>query len=66
MNKHRPATRPQPTTITATQMHQQRGAIIRRCFRDKEHFIVEKDGMPLVALIPIDLYRDAFTQDHTD
>lgn len=45
------------TTISATQMHRERGAIIKRCFRDKEHFIVERDGMPLVAIIPIDDYR---------
>lgn len=44
------------TTISATTMHKQRGEIIKRCFRDKEHFIIEKDGVPLVALIPIDEY----------
>jgi hypothetical protein len=46
------------TTITATQMHKQRGEIIRRCLRDKEHFIVERDGLPMVAIIPIDEYRE--------
>ena len=48
--------KPKTTTITATEMHKQRGEIIRRCFVDKEHFIVEKDGMPLVVIIPIDDY----------
>ncbi len=44
-------------TITATEMHQRRGEIIKRCFRDKKHFIVEKDGLPLVAIVPIDEYQ---------
>jgi antitoxin (DNA-binding transcriptional repressor) of toxin-antitoxin stability system len=47
----------QATTITATEMHKRRGEIIRRCFRDGEHFIVERDGLPLVAIIPIGDYR---------
>lgn len=50
----------QVTTISATQMHQKRGEMIKRCVRDKEHFIIERDGIPLVALIPIEEYRAAF------
>jgi hypothetical protein len=44
-------------TITATEMHRRRGEIIRRCFRDKEHFIVEKDGMPVIVIVPYDQYQ---------
>jgi antitoxin (DNA-binding transcriptional repressor) of toxin-antitoxin stability system len=51
----------QPETITATEMHKRRGAILRRCSRDGEHFIVEKDGIPLVAIVPIADYRQ-YTQ----
>ena len=47
----------QPTAITATDMHKRRGAIIRQCFRNGEHFIVERDGIPLVAIIPISEYQ---------
>ena len=47
----------QVTTVTATQMHKMRGEIIKRCFRDKEHFIIEKDGLPLVVIIPFDQYQ---------
>ena len=43
----------QPRTITATEMHKRRGAILRRCSRDGEHFIVEKDGIPLVVILPL-------------
>lgn len=48
---------PNATVISATEMHKRRGDIIKRCFRDKEHFIVEKDGVPLVAIVPIDEYE---------
>jgi|APSaa5957512622_1039677.scaffolds.fasta_scaffold1035042_1 hypothetical protein len=46
------------TTITATKMHTQMGTIIKRCFRDKEHFIIEKGGFPVVVIIPIDAYQE--------
>jgi hypothetical protein len=49
-------------SITATHMHRKRGAILKQCFRDKTHFLVEKDGFPLVVLIPIDHYRAAFPE----
>ena len=51
----------QPEPITAPEMHKRRGAILRRCSRDGEHFIVEKDGIPLVAIVPIADYRQ-YTQ----
>jgi antitoxin (DNA-binding transcriptional repressor) of toxin-antitoxin stability system len=44
-------------TITATELHKRRGEIILRCFRNGEHFIVERDGIPMVAIIPIGEYR---------
>jgi len=40
------------TTVTATQMHKRRGEIIRRCSRNGEIFVVEKDGIPVVAIVP--------------
>lgn len=55
----------QATTITATQMHLERGKIIKRCFKKKEHFIVEKDGVPLVVIIPIDEYRQCVARDES-
>ena len=45
------------TTITASQLLFERGAILKRCYRDKEHFIVEKNEMPIVAIIPIEEYK---------
>jgi hypothetical protein len=45
--------------ISATTMHRQRGSLLKRCFRDKVHFIIEKDEVPLAVLIPIDHYVTA-------
>jgi hypothetical protein len=35
------------TTIGATQMHQQREQILKRCCHDQEHFNVAKDRIPM-------------------
>ncbi len=34
------------------------GALIRRVHINKEHFILEKDGIPVAALLDIDEYED--------
>lgn len=47
-----------PTTIPATQAHRQFGDLIRRAFSGQEHFIVEKDGLPVVAIISKQEYDD--------
>jgi hypothetical protein len=45
------------TTVTASQLLFERGAILKRCYRDKEHFIVEKNELPIVAIVPIEEYK---------
>ncbi len=34
------------------------GALIRRVRNNKEHFILEKDGIPVAALLDVDEYED--------
>jgi PHD/YefM family antitoxin component YafN of YafNO toxin-antitoxin module len=34
------------------------GALIRRVHNNKEHFILEKDGIPVAALLDVDEYED--------
>jgi prevent-host-death family protein len=46
-----------PVTIPATQAHRQLGELIRRVHSGKEHFVVEKDGLPVAALISINEYQ---------
>jgi len=45
-------------TVSATEMHQRRGEIIRLCVSEGVHFVVVKDGIPVVAIIPLRDYRD--------
>ena len=34
------------------------GALIKRVHNNKEHFILEKDGIPVAALLDVDEYED--------
>lgn len=46
-----------PVTIPATTAHRNFGDLIKRAFSGKEHFIVEKDGLPVVAILSIREYE---------
>jgi prevent-host-death family protein len=52
MSKHKPV-----ATITSTTLQREVGIVTRRVYADKEHIIVERDGLPVVAIIPADEYR---------
>ena len=47
----------QPVTIPATVAHRKFGELVRRAFSQQEHFIVEKDGLPVVAIISMSEYK---------
>jgi prevent-host-death family protein len=47
-----------PVTIPATKAHRNFGELVRRAYSGKEHFIVEKDGLPVVAVISIAEYQE--------
>ena len=47
-----------PVTIPATKAHRKFGDLIRRAFSGQEHFIVEKDGLPVVAIISMAEYEE--------
>ena len=53
---------PDPHTITASQLLFERGAILKRIYRDKQHIIVEKNEMPIVAMLPIEQYWQLLKQ----
>jgi prevent-host-death family protein len=46
-----------PVTIPATTAHRKFGDLIRRVFKGHERFIVEKDGLPVAAIISMDEFR---------
>lgn len=45
------------STISSTTLQREVGRVTRRVNRDKEHVIVERGGFPIVAIIPIDEYK---------
>lgn len=47
-----------PVTISSTDVQRQFGQVVRRTYSGKEHFIVEKDGLPVVAIISLNEYED--------
>jgi prevent-host-death family protein len=46
-----------PTTIPATKVHRNFGEILRRAYAGEE-FIVEKDGLPVAAIISYARYQE--------
>jgi prevent-host-death family protein len=46
-------TNKQPEIISATTLKQQSGSILRRVAKDRQHFVVERDGFPVAVIIPI-------------
>ncbi len=42
-----------PTVISATEAKNRFGEVIRRVYRDGETFIVERDGLPVVMIVPV-------------
>ena len=46
-----------PVTIPASFVHRKFSELIRRAFSGKEHFIVERDGLPVVAILSMPEYE---------
>ena len=44
-------------TISATSVQREVGTVIRRVAKDKEHLIIEYDGIPVAVIIPIADYE---------
>ncbi|MBC7812824.1 MAG: type II toxin-antitoxin system Phd/YefM family antitoxin [Burkholderiales bacterium] len=44
-------------TIPATDVHRNFAELVRRAFSGREHFIVEKDGLPVVAILSVAEYE---------
>lgn len=51
--KHDPVVR----IVTATEAKSNFGEIIKRAYASDEHLIVERGGIPVVAIIPISVYQ---------
>ncbi|MFC1960023.1 type II toxin-antitoxin system Phd/YefM family antitoxin [Chloroflexota bacterium] len=49
-------------SVTATEAKTHFGAIVRCVYKNGEHLIVERDGLPVVIILPVTDY-DALTKD---
>lgn len=46
-----------PEVISSTQLQRNIGDTLRRVFRDKQHLIVERDGLPVLVMLPVADYE---------
>lgn len=44
-------------TIPATEVHRKFGDLVRRVFSGKEHFVVERDGLPVAVILSVTEYE---------
>ena len=49
---------PNLTIISACYFRQHLAKVIQQIVREKKHFQVEKNGLPVMAIIPIDEYSN--------
>jgi len=48
---------PTPEVISSTQLQRHIGDTLRRVFKDKQHLIVERDGLPVLVMLPVADYE---------
>jgi prevent-host-death family protein len=58
------AKKPMVRTVTATEAQNRFGALIRRAYADEEHLIVERGGIPVVAIVPMQDYERLVASEH--
>lgn len=49
--------RPGTASISSTNAQRQFGDVLRRAYADKEHIVIEQNGLPLVVMISISEYE---------
>ena len=49
--------KPMVRTVTATEAQNRFGALIKHAYADAEHVIVERGGIPVVAIVPMQDYE---------
>lgn len=53
------------TSISSTALQRDFGGIIRRVHNNKERFLVERDGFPMIVILPVSDY-ESLSQDKAD
>lgn len=51
--------------VRATEAHRNFGDLLKRVFSGREHLIIERDGLPVAAMLPIAEY-EALMQEHAE
>ncbi|MCZ7554567.1 MAG: type II toxin-antitoxin system Phd/YefM family antitoxin [Anaerolineales bacterium] len=46
-----------PEIISSTHLQRNIGDTLRRVFKDKQHLIVERDGLPVLVMLPVADYE---------
>jgi len=57
MNQPSSQATPTPEVISSTQLQRNIGETLRRVFKDKQHLIVERDGLPVLVMLPVADYE---------
>jgi prevent-host-death family protein len=48
----------QPVTVPASFVHRKFSEMIRRVYSGEEHFIIERDGLPVAVLFSMEEYKE--------
>lgn len=65
MSKQQNKPRSTLTPISSTTLQRDFGGIIRRVHNNKERFLVERDGFPMIVILPVSDY-ESLSQDNAD
>lgn len=57
MSQHLSQANPTLEVISSTQLQRNIGETLRRVFKDKQHLIVERDGLPVLVMLPVADYE---------
>ena len=57
MNQPPSQANPTPEVISSTQLQRNIGETLRRVFKDKQHLMVERDGLPVLVMLPVADYE---------
>ena len=60
------STTPAKRTLSATEARAHFGQVIQSAYEENEHVIVERDGVPVIAVLPISEYHRLIKIGHFD
>jgi prevent-host-death family protein len=61
-----PKSKPMVRTITATEAKNRFGSILQGAYQRAEHLVIERDGIPVAVIIPVQDYERLMADDLAD